>query len=98
MVMVGIIGGLASQMNNYAFLLAIKKRCPGLSIRAVDGCFDHNGYELERVFGIHMDWVERRMAQPLVDFHIAPPGLATKVFNAGHWIHCRISKNAFEYG
>ena len=86
MVMVGIIGGLASQMNDYAFLLALKKRYPSLSIKAVDGCFDHNGYELERVFGIHLDWAERRMAQPLVNFHIAPPGLTTKVFNAGHRI------------
>lgn len=84
MVMIGFLGGLASQMNDYAFFLAMKRRYPDLEIKAVNGCFEHNGFELDRVFGIHLDWVDRRLAQHLVDFHIAPPGIARKICNVGH--------------
>lgn len=81
---IGYIGGLASQMNNYAFMLAMKRQFPGLSLKAADGCFEHNGYELERVFGIKLDWADRTTVQRLVNFHIGESGLFCKACNAGH--------------
>ena len=65
-VIVSFIGGLASQMNNYAFILALKRQFPDLTLKALDGCFDHNGFELGSVFGLEFDWIDRRVAQSLV--------------------------------
>lgn len=86
MFIVAIIGGLASQINNYAYLLALKKHFPDREIKAVDMCTCHNGYVLDSVFGIELDMVERKVAQRLAEFHIGPEGLFTKMCNAVHRI------------
>lgn len=55
MIIVSIFGGLASQMDQYSFMLALKKVYPDTRFK-IDNQFSfeihHNGYELERVFGI----------------------------------------------
>lgn len=55
MIIVSIFGGLASQMDQYSFMLALKKAYPDTRFK-IDPFFSyelvHNGYELERVFGI----------------------------------------------
>lgn len=81
---VSFIGGLASQMNNYAFMLALRRQFPDLTLKALAGCFDHNGFELGRVFGLEFDWIDRRVAQRLVDFHIGKRDLFCRICNAGH--------------
>lgn len=48
MFIVGIFGGLASQMNQYVFMLALKKLYPGVEVKmAVGGDWlkklEHNG-------------------------------------------------------
>lgn len=57
MKIVKIIGGLGNQMFQYAFYLALKNKYPGEDIRVDLSLFDsyklHNGYELDRVFGLH---------------------------------------------
>lgn len=84
MVMIGFLGGLASQMNNYAFMLALRRQFPDLMFKALDGCFEHNGFELGRVFGLEFDWVDRRVAQRLINFHIGERDLFCRICNAGH--------------
>ena len=58
MIIVSIFGGLASQMDQYSFMLALKKAYPDTRFK-IDPFFSfelhHNGYELERVFGIKED-------------------------------------------
>lgn len=83
-VIVSFIGGLASQMNNYAFMLAVKRQFPDLKFKALDGCFEHNRFELGSVFGLEFDWIDRRVAQRLVDFHIGKRDLFCRICNVGH--------------
>lgn len=87
MTIIGFIGGLASQMNNYAFLLAMKRRYPHETFKMANACFDHNGFELDRVFGIRPDWADQDLVQHLSNFHIGPRCLFTKACNAFHRIH-----------
>lgn len=55
MIVVALFGGLGSQMDQYSFYLALKKHYPNTDIK-LSLCNilkpDHNGFELERVFGI----------------------------------------------
>ena len=83
MIAVGFIGGLASQMNNYAFLLAMRKRFPNCEIKAVNGCFELNGYELDRVFGVELEWADPRVVQRMLNFHLGRNGVRTRLCNAG---------------
>lgn len=56
MFIVSIFGGLGSQMEQYAFLLALRKAYPDTIIKVdINNVVkpDHNGYELEKVFDIH---------------------------------------------
>lgn len=57
MKIVKILGGLGNQMFQYAFYLAVKHCNPKENIKIDLSCFNgyplHNGYELERVFGIN---------------------------------------------
>jgi hypothetical protein len=54
-----LMGGLGNQMFQYAFYLAMKKRSPNVFLCSYycqnDKPLQHNGYELERVFGIASD-------------------------------------------
>lgn len=56
MKIVKIIGGLGNQMFQYALYLALRNKFPAEDIRVDLSLFDsyklHNGYELERVFGL----------------------------------------------
>lgn len=45
-----IFNGLGNQMSQYAFYLAKKRRNPNVKYWCLDN--DHNGYELDRIFGI----------------------------------------------
>lgn len=56
---VEIVGGLGNQMFGYAFAIFLGKGCH-LGFLKIWGDKNHNGYELERVFGIRptfVDWV-----------------------------------------
>ncbi|MCM1263820.1 MAG: alpha-1,2-fucosyltransferase [Butyrivibrio sp.] len=73
MLVICIGDGLGNQMFQYAFYYAIKKRYPDNRV-TVDICNyygsvnKHNGYELERVFGIHLLVCDERTASVLADF------------------------------
>ena len=58
MKIVNIIGGLGNQMFEYALYLALKNAHPNenifCSINSFNGYKLHNGYELERIFGIKL--------------------------------------------
>ena len=90
MIVVGFVGGLASQMNNYAFLLAMRKRFPDCEIKAVNCCFEHNGYELDRVFGVKLDWADPLVVQRMLNFHLGRNGVRTKLCNGWHRLRCRL--------
>jgi len=91
---VGIFCGLASQMNQYAFARVLKRRFPGTDVRLLDACewmkdSGHNGYELDRLFGIFPDSVERSLVRRLANFHPGY-GLVAKFFNGLHQIRDRV--------
>lgn len=50
---VAIFNGLGNQMSQYAFYLSKKKHNPHCGLYIIDNPNEHNGYELERIFGIH---------------------------------------------
>lgn len=83
MFVVCIGDGLGNQMFQYAFYYALKQKYPGNNI-AVDICNyygsvnRHNGYELERVFGINLPLCDNRTASALADF---VPHSSHKVLN-----------------
>lgn len=55
MFIISIYGGLGSQMDQYAFYLAVKKAYPDSEVKVeVHNLIkpDHNGYELQEVFGL----------------------------------------------
>ena len=86
MIAVGIFGGLASQMNQYAFLKLIKRRFPEVDVKMAlgDGWrkFDeHNGYELDNVFGIERNAISWEELRRLANFYPGS-GFSTKVLNA----------------
>ena len=86
MFVVGIYGGLASQMNQYAFMRILKKRFPDVDVKmAVAGDWrrymEHNGYELDKVFGIERDGVDWKTLRRLANFYPGS-GLKAKFFNA----------------
>ena len=86
MFVVGIYGGLASQMNQYSFLYLLKRRFPNVDVRMAIGAdwrryMEHNGYELDRVFGIPRDGVEWNVVRRLANFYPGH-GLKAKMFNA----------------
>lgn len=77
MFIVGIFSGLASQMNQYAFMLALKKLYPQVEVKmAVGGDWltqmEHNGYELDTAFAIQPERAERADINRLANFY---PGL-----------------------
>lgn len=86
MFVVGIYGGLASQMNQYAFLRLLKHRFPNVDVRMAIGAdwrryMEHNGYELDRVFGIQRDGVDWHVVRRLANFYPGH-GIKAKCFNA----------------
>lgn len=94
MFVVGIYGGLASQMNQYAFLRVLQKRFPNVEIRmAIAGSWrkymEHNGYELDRVFGIEQCGVDWKTLRRLANFYPGT-GLKAKFFNAMFQIKDRL--------
>ncbi len=71
---VGIYGGLASQMNQYAFMRVLKRKFPDVEVKmAVAGDWrrymEHNGYELDRVFGIERDSIDWKTLRHLANFY-----------------------------
>jgi len=96
MFVVGIYGGLASQMNQYSFLYLLKQRFPNVDVRMAIGAdwrryMEHNGYELDRVFGIRRDGVEWDVVRRLANFYPGH-GLKAKIFNVGFRIRSLIGR------
>lgn len=64
--------GLGNQMFQYAFYKALKRRYPNnivkMDIFHIYGKHIHNGFELQRVFGIEMDECSKRSALLLSDY------------------------------
>ena len=86
MIVVGIFGGLASQMNQYSFLRLLQHRFPNTEVKMAIGAdwrryMEHNGYELERVFGIKRNAVEWDAFRKLADFYPGY-GIRAKAYNA----------------
>ena len=86
MFVVGIYGGLASQMNQYAFMRILQHRFPDVDVKmAVAGDWrrymEHNGYELDKVFGIERDGVDWNTLRRLANFYPGS-GIKAKFFNA----------------
>lgn len=73
MFVVCIGDGLGNQMFQYAFFRALQEKYPENNVYA-DICNyygsvnNHNGYELERVFGIQLPQCDKRTASALADF------------------------------
>ena len=94
MFVVGIYGGLASQMNQYAFMRVLKRRFPNVDVKMAIAdewrkYMEHNGYELDKVFGIErcsIDWITLRR---LANFYPGS-GLKAKFFNAMFQIRDRL--------
>lgn len=94
MIAVGIFGGLASQMNQYAFLRVLQRHFPNAVVKMAlaDGWrryMEHNGYELDRVFGIERDSIDWNTLRQLADFYPGS-GLKAKFFNAMFQIRDRL--------
>lgn len=70
---VGVFGGLASQMNKFAFMLFLQKHYPTVEVLMARGCdwqpYEHNGYELDRVFGLEWRSVDKAEVAALADFY-----------------------------
>ncbi len=74
MIVIGFFGGLASQMNQYAFMCEIRRRFPNVEIKAAIADYwmyegQHNGFELDKVFGISLEAVERFKLIKLAEFY-----------------------------
>jgi len=93
-----IFNGLGNQMSQYSFYLAKKKINP--STYAISFCRDHNGLELESVFGISFDAsVKQRFLHILfrlllTDKFGAISGGLRKVFN---FFNIKIQKENYDY-
>lgn len=76
MKIVNILGGLGNQMFEYAMYLALKDAHPQEDIRCCTRSFSgyglHNGYELERIFGIKVKeaslWQLAKLAYPFWNY------------------------------
>lgn len=73
MFVVGIFGGLASQMSQYTFRTALERHYPDVVFKlAVASDFQniiqHNGFELDRVFGIKKDTADWYTITKLANF------------------------------
>lgn len=72
MYIVSFGGGLGSQMDQYAFYLSLKKHYPNVNVKMdIHNLFiiDHNGFELDRVFGIKRDEAPLNKIIELSDFY-----------------------------
>lgn len=58
MKIVNILGGLGNQMFQYAFAIALQNEYPDAVVKLNKSCFHgyklHNGYELDKIFTIHL--------------------------------------------
>ncbi len=73
MFVVCIGDGLGNQMFQYAFYCGLQKQYPDNHVKVDIGNYygsvnNHNGYELERVFGIKLPVCDERTASALADF------------------------------
>lgn len=94
MFIVCIYGGIASQMNQYSFALALSERFPTAAVKIVIGSswfknMDHNGYELDYAFGITADSVDVGLIRRLADFYPGS-GVKAKFYNAVNQLRCKL--------
>lgn len=76
MKIVNILGGLGNQMFEYAMYLALKEAHPDEEVllcrRSYKGYHLHNGYELDRIFGIQAPeaslWQLAKVAYPFINY------------------------------
>ena len=97
MIIVSFFGGLASQMNQYAFMCELMRRFPNVSIKAtVADCWSsdhqHNGFELNDVFGISLDLADRFDVMRLADYYPGY-GIVAKMFNKFYAVKRIFSKS-----
>lgn len=52
-----IFNGLGNQMSQYAMFLSKRKRNPNCRLYIIDDPNEHNGFELERIFGVKQDTI-----------------------------------------
>lgn len=74
MFIVGLFGGLASQMNQYAFMKSLEYHYPDVEIKMAIGSdwlkeLEHNGYELDYVFGIERNEASKKEIIRLANFY-----------------------------
>lgn len=69
MYIVRIIGGLGNQMFQYAFYEAIKEQYgdAAVDVNSFDNYNLHNGYELERIFGVKCKYSDKLTVEKLKD-------------------------------
>lgn len=76
MFIIGFFGGLASQMNQFSFMTELQRRFPETVIKAAIAdkwlnAGQHNGYELNNVFGIEVEEADIAIVKKLSDFYPA---------------------------
>lgn len=74
MIIVCFGDGLGNQMFQYAFYKGMMKKYPNCTFKAdIDDFYgsmnEHNGYELDRIFGIELDRCTRTEAMVLMDYY-----------------------------
>lgn len=70
MIIIASVGGLGNQMFSYAFYLSMKRKYKASNVK-MDLCYpglkDHNGYELEKIFGIKVQQASGEEVLSLAD-------------------------------
>lgn len=74
MIIVRYRGGLGNQMFQYAFQTALKKRYPEEVIKADISHYrlleEHNGFELDKVFGLSMEFASKEELKEITNLYI----------------------------
>ncbi len=90
---VAIEGGLGNQMFQYAFFLALKEQYPLAELKMDLSLMDpqkHNGFELERIFGIVPECCTKREVLKYADY--CPPAFPfSKIWNLYFAVRRRIA-------
>lgn len=76
MIVVRYRGGLGNQMFQYAFQTALQKNYPEEIIKADISHYrlleEHNGFELDKVFGLSMEFASEEEVRSMTNLYVAP--------------------------